>query len=229
MRILLVEDDSSLADSLVALLEEHYAISAAKNLKTARKLLATYTYELIILDLTLPDGNGRELCREIRIKNHTQPILILTGNPDAENAVVLLNLGADDYLRKPFRVEELMARVSALIRRAYPTAQNSLRVADLVLNPHTHIAMRQNKELQLRPKEFAVLECLMRHAGDALTRDMILRYAWDGAEDPFPNTVDVHIKHLRDQVDRPFDTPLIHTVLGIGYTLRDVSKKAPLE
>jgi DNA-binding response OmpR family regulator len=224
MRLILVEDDPVLASAVRSLFDQLHTLDIAQDLRSARQLVRIHQYQLAILDLNLPDGNGQTLCQDLHKKDPSLSILILTGTLAGETAASLLECGADDYLRKPFHGHELTARVQALLRRAHPPEPALLSVANLTLNTHNHIAKRDNQTLHLRRKEFLILEYLMQNCGAALTRGMILRHVWDGKGDPFPNTVDVHIKNLRDQVDRPFAYPLIHTVPGIGYTLCDRSQ-----
>ena len=220
MKLLIVEDDLSTLAALEACLRPHYAVEAASTLAKARRLLAETSFSLILLDLNLPDGSGLTLCQELRAARTTLPILILTGESGLEQKVALLDAGADDYLTKPFHGEELLARLRALLRRPSAAPSLALRVDDLELNPFTHQVTRGGRDIPLGRKPFEILEYLMRHEGQAVSRGRLLAELWDGSSDIFSNTVDVHIKHLRDRIDRPFSYPLIRTASGIGYVLK---------
>ena len=179
--------------------------------------------DVIVLDLSLPDKSGYDVCRSIRLAQISTPIIILTGATDVTSRVTLLNAGADDYLTKPFSVAELRARLGALLRRSpTPISTEIFQVQDLVVDPHRRRVERGGVQIMLRRKEFDILEYLMRNRGRPVTRSMILDHAWDGTKDTWNNTVDVHIKHLRDKVDRPFGSPLIRTAYGIGYMIDDM-------
>jgi DNA-binding response OmpR family regulator len=223
MKILLIEDNKMLADSLKKQLGKTYVIDAVRTGEEGLQHALDGSYDLIILDLGLPDKSGHEVCKGIRAGNIMAPILILTGVDTVKSKVMLLEDGADDYLAKPFNVAELRARIAALLRR--PTANyvaNVLSVQDLTLDPQRRSVERAGQRIMLRRKEFDILEYLVRNQGRPVTRAMILDHAWDGSRDAWNNTVDVHIKHLRDKVDRPFGAPLIQTAYGIGYMIDSV-------
>lgn len=218
MKLLLIEDNKLLAESLKKQLGKTYVIDAFRSGEEGLEQALNGSYDVIVLDLGLPDKSGHDVCRSVRANGVSTPILILTGIGDVENRVALLDDGADDYLTKPFNVAELRARLSALLRRPTETYTASvLTVRDLVLDPNRRSVERGGVPIVLRRKEFDILEYLVRNQGRPVTRAMILDHAWDGSKDAWNNTVDVHIKHLRDKIDRPFGTPLIQTAYGIGY------------
>jgi DNA-binding response OmpR family regulator len=223
MKVLLIEDNRSLADGLKKQLGKTFIVDAVRTGEEGLQRALVGGQDIIILDLALPDKNGYDVCRSIRLAQVDTPILILTGAADITSRVNLLNGGADDYVNKPFSVSELKARLGALLRRP-PSAVDSdtLSVQDLTIDPHRRRVERAGKPIILRRKEFDILEYLMRNRGRPVTRSMILDHAWDGSKDTWNNTVDVHIKHLRDKIDRPFGTPLIKTAYGIGYMIDDV-------
>lgn len=223
MKLLLIEDSKSLTDGLKKQLGKSFVIDAVRTGEEGLQRALDGGQDIIVLDLSLPDKSGLEICKAIRQANIGTPILILTGTSDITSRVTLLNAGADDYLTKPFSVAELRARIGALLRRAPLTApQEVYRVADLVVDPYRRKVQRAGVTINLRRKEFDILEYLIRNRGRPVTRAMILDHAWDGSKESWNNTVDVHIKHLRDKIDRPFKTPLIKTAYGIGYVLDDI-------
>ncbi|MGH7193802.1 MAG: response regulator transcription factor, partial [Candidatus Saccharimonadales bacterium] len=177
-------------------------------------------YRVIILDLNLPDISGLDVCRQLRDKEIISPILVLTGESQVLTKINLLDAGANDYLTKPFSLGELKARLRVLTRstpgRPLP---RQLRVGSLLLDRQTHTVTRDGQTISLRRKEFSLLECLMENAGRVVTRATLTRHGWQGMEEPWTNTIDVHIKYLRDKLDRPFDSPVIRTVHGLGYRL----------
>jgi two-component system copper resistance phosphate regulon response regulator CusR len=220
MKLLLIEDNKPLADSLKKQLGKTFIIDACRNGEEGLQQAISGSYDIIVLDLGLPDKNGHEVCRGIRANGVSTPVLILTGVDDIASRVALLDDGADDYLTKPFNVAELRARLGALLRRPTNTYMpNVLTVRDLVLDPAKRSVERAGVPIMLRRKEFDILEYLVRNQGRPVTRAMILDHAWDGSKDAWNNTVDVHIKHLRDKVDRPFGSTLIQTAYGIGYMI----------
>jgi DNA-binding response OmpR family regulator len=223
MKILLIEDNRSLADSLKRQLGKSFIVDMVHSGEDGLQRALLGGQDVIILDLSLPDTNGYEVCRGIRDAGVHTPILILTGASDLTTRVTLLNAGADDFVSKPFSVAELRARLGALLRRP-PTLHNTgaITVQDLTIDSTRRRVERAGTPIELRRKEFDILEYLARNRGRPVTRAMILDHAWDGSKDAWNNTVDVHIKHLRDKVDRPFDKPLIKTAYGIGYMIDDV-------
>ncbi len=222
MRILLVEDEHKIANSIKRGLEqERYAVDVAYTGTDGYDLACVESYDLIILDLMLPGMDGLTVCQKLREQGNHTPILILTAKGLTETKVEALDLGADDYLTKPFSFEELLARARALLRRPRNSLSTNLQVEDLVLNPTDYKVTRNNAQITLSAKEFALLEYLMRNAGKVLSKDAIIAHVWDYDADILPNTVEVYIKNLRSKIDQPFKDrpPLIHTARGFGYML----------
>lgn len=221
MRLLVVEDEKKVAHFVQkGFQEEHYAVDVAYDGAAGLELAAHCEYDLIILDLMLPKVSGLELLRTLRARKHSPPVLVLTARSAVGERVEGLNLGADDYLVKPFAFAELSARVHALLRRAAHEL-TQLTLADLTLDLAGHIATRGGRRLELSNKEFALLEYLLRNAGRPVTRTMIIEHVWDIHFDSITNVVEVYINYLRNKVDRGFSRPLIHTVRGVGYVLSD--------
>jgi len=222
MRILVVEDERCLALLLRrVLLEERHTVDVAGDGVQGLDLASRDTYDLVILDLMLPGRDGLEVCRELRAAGVKAPVLMLTARAAVEDRVAGLNAGADDYLVKPFAMEELLARVNALSRRRGRDLDASLelRVGDLTLDLVRHQARRGARAIELTAKEFALLEYLMRHPGQALTRTQITDHVWCYDLEALSNVVDIYIHYLRDKVDRGFPHPLIRTVRGVGYKI----------
>ena len=220
-KIILIEDDRSIASALCQALKTTYDIDLAITGQQALYKIDTGHYDIIILDLGLPDISGALVCRQLREQGVTIPIIILTADSHVLTKINLLDAGANDYLTKPFSLGELKARLRVLTRASHRPAKpiGQLAVGDVVLDRQTYEVKREGMAIRLRRKEFALLECLMEHAGSVVTRRALTRYAWHGTEDLWTNTVDVHIKYLRDKIDRPFGMPLIKTVHGLGYKL----------
>lgn len=219
---MLVEDDRGIASALLQALRNSYDIKLATTGQSAFCEVDSRHYDVIILDLGLPDIAGSMVCQYLREQGVTTPILVLTADSRVLTKINLLDSGANDYLTKPFSLGELKARLRALTRGGHhrpAKLDGKLTVGDLELDRRTHQVKREGISINLRRKEFALLEYLMEHAGAVVTRRALARYAWQGAEELWTNTVDVHIKHLRDKVDRPFGRPLIRTVYGLGYKL----------
>lgn len=224
MKLLLVEDNERLVGRIKQQLEKSYLIDVASTGEEALEKIQKIDYTVILLDLGLPDMNGREVCRTVRELRVKTPILILTGEDDVTSRVQLLDYGADDYLAKPFDSEELRARIAALARRApLRQAKPAIRYQDLIIDVDQRKVYRAGTYIPLRRKEFDILEYLVTNKGRVLTREMIINHAWDGTKTSWNSTVDVHIKHLRDKIDRPFPTSLIKTAYGLGYRV-DVSE-----
>lgn len=222
MRILLIEDELRIANFIErGLKEEHYAVDVADNGEKALYCADVNPYDLIILDIMLPDMNGFAICRELRGKGIETPILILTAKDSLQDKVQGLDMGADDYLTKPFAFEELLARVRALLRRARSEKQTLLTVADLELDQVTHRVKRAGKDIPLTAKEYSLLEYLMLHARQVVTRTMISEHVWNEDFDSFTNITDVYINYLRNKIDKGFDKQLIHTIRGVGYMLEE--------
>ncbi|MCB0411477.1 MAG: response regulator transcription factor [Bdellovibrionales bacterium] len=223
MRILLVEDEKKLANFVKkALTESAYAVDVAASLEEAQTHAADGVYDLMILDVMLPDGSGFDLARWMREMEFTGPILMLTALNSTQDKVKGLDSGADDYLPKPFALEELKARVRALLRRhGGATTTSNLKFSNLEMNLVSREVSRGGEVLKLTSKEFALLEYLLRHGGRPVSRMEILEHVWDMSFDPGSNVVDVYVNMLRKKVDAPFDKKLIHTVVGFGYELKE--------
>lgn len=221
MRILLVEDEEKVASFIErGLKEEHYAVDIAYDGNKAHFLAEVNPYDLIILDIMLPEKDGITLCQEIRNKKIDVPILLLTAKSSVKDKVVGLGAGADDYLAKPFEFEELTARIQALIRRKHFAQTSLLKVEDLELDQSTHRVTRASKDIVLTSKEFALLQYLMLHTGQVVTRTMISEHVWNESFDTFTNVIDVYINYLRNKIDKGFKKQLLHTLRGTGYTLK---------
>ncbi len=220
MRILIVEDQAEIARFVTSGLEaEHFAVDWAADGPAGLFLARTNEYDLVILDIQLPGRNGLEICRDLRSDGKTTPVIMLTVETETDRKVEALNIGADDYVSKPFAFDELLARIRALLRREKQLVGTTLKVADIEMDTLAHTVNRAGKPIQLNKKEFALLEYFMRNPGITLTRNMILEHVWDINADPFTNTVDVHVRFLRSKMDEPFKRKLLHTVRGFGYKL----------
>ena len=222
MKILVIEDDPTVGQFVKRGLEEHrWGVDLVADGEEGERRAQSEAYDLIILDMRLPGKSGMQVLDSLRGKGFERPVLVLTAQDAVDAKVQTLRAGADDYVTKPFAFEELLARVEALARRPRALASPSLRVADLVLDQHTHEVKRGADGIELTPKEFIVLEYLMRHAGRVLSRTLITEYAWGYHFDPGTNIVDVVINHLRKKIDARHDRKLIHTVRGVGYVVRE--------
>jgi len=228
VRILLVEDNKRFSVSLARSLEdEGYAVDAAYDGPDGEGMGSSNAYDLIILDIMLPGKDGFAVCRALRAAKVATPIIMLTARTETEDRVRGLDGGADDYLPKPFELSELKARIRALLRRGAPGAAGELRVADLVLDPARHEVRRAGKALELRPREFSLLEYLMRRPGQVVTRELVEEHLWNQEEIVVSNAVDVYIRRLRGKIDDPFEPKLLETVRGAGYRLRDPQAARP--
>lgn len=222
MRLLIVEDDSELANNLRLLLKrEKYSCDVALNFAEAWEKGLDEDYDLMILDWMLPDGEGTELCKKFRSEGVACPILILTAKNMPDDIADGLDSGADDYLAKPFAVKVLLARIKALLRRKEKLVENIMRVGDLEISFDNRTVARGGKKILLTPKEFGVLEYLARNKERIVERGEILSHVWDENYDSFSNTVDVHIRYLRQKIDKNSKRKLIRTVRGKGYQLCD--------
>jgi two-component system copper resistance phosphate regulon response regulator CusR len=221
VKLLVVEDDRTVGQYVKRGLEEQqYIADWVTDGDEALRLVSTVPYDLLILDLRLPGMTGLEVLRNLRDRGLTLPVLVLTAQDSVEFKVDALRAGADDYVTKPFSFEELLARVEALSRRPKQLTARLLRVADLELDLESRDVRRGGKPIELTPKEYAVLEYLMRHTGRVMSRTLITEYAWDYHFDPGTNIVDVVINRLRKKVDAGFPTKLVHTVRGVGYVVK---------
>ena len=222
MRILVVEDDKGTARFIKkGLSEEGFMADAISGGEEGLFMATTEIYDLIILDVMLPEINGFEVLRAIRQKGVSTPVLFLTAKDEKEDIIHGLDLGADDYLVKPFAFAELLARIRAVLRRGQTSDQmQKLIIADLVLDRVTRKARRNDKIIELTAKEFQLLEYMMRNAGQILTKTMILDRVWGYDFDTQSNIIEVHVNRLRAKVDKDFSTKLIHTVRGVGYVIK---------
>ncbi len=220
MRILIIEDERKLSNIVrKGLIEEDFAVDQAFDGEEGQYLAESESYDLIILDVMLPKINGLDICRSLRSKKITTPILMLTAKTTVEDKVTGLNVGADDYLTKPFAFTELKARLQALLRRSHNQTQTTLQVEDLEVDPVKHTAKRGNKTIFLTPKEFSILEFLLRHQNEVVTRTQITEHVWDYNFDALSNVVDVFVATLRKKVDAGFKSKIIQTIHGVGYKI----------
>lgn len=220
MRVLLVEDDPDMARSAAEYLRRSaFAVDHAGDGATALRMMRLHDYDVVVLDVRLPDTTGFDVCRQIRHSGSVARILMATAHDSVEDRVLGLDLGADDYLVKPYAMTELTARIRALLRRPAETVAAELHVADLELDTRTRTARRGERVIALTTKEFAVLEFLMRRPGHVATREAISSHAWDDNYDPLSNVIDVYMSRLRRKIDMPGDVPLLATVRGAGYRL----------
>ena len=221
MRILVIEDEVKIAQFIKrGLKEEGYAVDVAGDGEEGHFMLSSNEYDAIILDLMLPKIDGLTLCRQLRKEGNQTPIIMLTAKDTVKDKVKGLDSGADDYLPKPFAFEELLARVRVLLRKKDSRVQTQLKVDELTLDLLTHKVTRGDREIDLTVKEYALLEYLMRNAGNIVTRTMISEHVWDINFDTFTNVIDVYINYLRNKVDSGFADKMIHTVRGKGYLLK---------
>jgi two-component system copper resistance phosphate regulon response regulator CusR len=221
MRILVIEDDPTVGQFIKRGLEEQrWTVDLAENGIEGESLATTGDYDLVILDMRLPGKSGMAVLHDLRARNFQRPVLVLTAQDAVDAKVQTLRAGADDYVTKPFAFEELLARVEALARRPRAMASPVVQVADLTLNVDTREVHRAGTLIELTPKEYTVLEYLMRHQGRVMSRTLITEYAWGYHFDPGTNIVDVVINHLRKKIDADHDQKLISTVRGVGYVVR---------
>ncbi|MGI9013609.1 MAG: response regulator transcription factor [Phycisphaerales bacterium] len=227
MRVLIVEDNPRMASAIQRGLSEHgFAASIAERAAIGEAEALTATHDVILLDVMLPDRDGVELCAELRKRGISTPILMLTGLTATGDVVRGLDAGADDYLAKPFELEELVARLRALLRRGKASQSSVLRYGDVELDLHRREVTRQEETVPLSGKEFMLLEYLMRNPDRVLARTQIAERVWDMNFEPSSNVIDVYISSLRRKLDRSFDTPLIHTIVGTGYRFGSMERSA---
>ncbi len=222
MRVLLIEDDNSIASFIIqGLKQAGYAVDHATDGEEELHMALTESYDAAIVDIMLPKIDGLTLIEKLRARNLLTPVLILSAKRTVDDRVRGLQTGGDDYLTKPFAFSELLARIQALIRRATHTAEpTSLTVGELTMNLLTREVVRGSRKLDLQPREFALLEYLMRNVNRVVSKTMILEHVWDYNFDPQTNVVDVLVCRLRSKVDKEFPRKMIHTIRGVGYVLK---------
>lgn len=222
MRILIVEDDPDMAGYLAkGLREASYVVESARDGQDGLRLVNSGEYDIVVLDLMLPVRDGFSVLREMRERGLQTPVICLTARDSVDDRVKGLDAGADDYLAKPFSFAELLARVRALLRRGDKLVANPITVGDLCVDVVARDVRRAGKRIDLSPTEYALLEYLARHAGQILSRTMILERVWNMRQDPLTNVLEVHVNRLRKKVDHGSTAPLIHTIRGVGYVLRE--------
>ncbi len=222
MRILTVEDEKKVASFIKkGLEEEYYSVDTAFDGKEGLTLINSEEYDLIIMDIMLPFIDGITLVKEVRKRNIATPILMLTIKDSTQDKVEGLDAGADDYLTKPFAFEELLARIRALLRRNENNKSTKLTVSDLILDLQSHRVYRNDKEIILTPKEYSILEYLMKNANKVISRTKLIEHVYDYHFDTETNIIDVYINKVRTKVDNEFDKQLIYTIRGVGYIIKD--------
>ncbi|HTM05066.1 MAG TPA: response regulator transcription factor [Vicinamibacterales bacterium] len=221
MRVLVVEDDRKVADFIQqGLRQEGYAVDVLHDGSGAGEQAAAVDYDALVLDVMLPGRSGFQVLRDVRTRKPALPVLILTAKDSVDDRVAGLNSGADDYMVKPFALAELSARLRAILRRGAPR-ENVLRLADLEIDTVSRLVRRGGQRIDLKPKEYALLEFLMRHAGRPVTKALIIEHVWDIHFDSVSNVVEVHINSLRNKIVKGHERPLIKTVRGVGYMMAD--------
>lgn len=226
MRILVIEDEHKIANAIKkGLQHESYAVDVKYNGTEGYDMASIEQYDVIILDIMLPGMDGIEICKKLREQNIHTPILMLTSKSQIEDKVLGFNSGADDYLTKPFAFAELLVRIKALTRRPRNSTGTVLSIADLTVDTNNYEVKRANQRIRLSNKEYSLLEYLIRHKNQVITKEQIISHVWDYDADVLPNSVEVYIKHLRTKIDDPYpNKPLIHTVKGFGgYKLSEES------
>ena len=222
MTILIIEDEAKLAEVLrKALTGERYTVDVANDGEVGFDKALKNNYGLIVLDLMLPKKDGMDVCRELRERHIHTPVIMLTARGVLEDRIEGLDVGADDYLMKPFEMEELFARIRALLRRRKTSEPLVLKVSDLVMDTKSHEVTRAGKKIALTPKEYRILDALMRQSGEALTRDQLIKEAWGHEFKEDNHELNVHMRYLRSKVDDGHAKPLIHTVRGVGYIIKE--------
>ena len=226
MRLLVIEDDPETLDFIVQGLEQSgHVVDKAKNGRDGLVLALSGSHDAIVLDRMLPELDGLSIVKTLRSEGHETPVLVLSALGEVADRVEGLRGGGDDYLVKPFAFSELLARLDALIRRGRAQApETKLALADLEMDLLARSVKRGGKSISLQPREFLLLEVLMRHSGQVVTRTMLLESVWDYHFDPQTNVIDVHVSRLRSKIDKGFDPALLHTVRGVGYVLREPEK-----
>lgn len=222
MRVLVVEDERDMNRIICKKLKvEGYSVDSCFDGGEALDYINGTSYDIIIMDIMMPVKNGYEVLKEIRENGNSVPVLFLTAKDAVEDRVKGLDLGADDYIVKPFHFDELMARIRVMLRRKHGGVSNEIKVADLILDTGTHIVQRGGKNIELSAKEFAILEYMMQNVGIVLSREKIEEHIWSYDYQGVSNMIDVYIRYIRIKIDREFDKKLIHTVRGVGYVLKE--------
>jgi len=222
MRILLIEDEQKVSRFVaLGLKAERFAVDTAEDGKNGLRMATVNPYDLLIVDLTLPEMNGTELIQQVRKRNSDVPILVLSARDALADKVANFELGADDYITKPFAFAELLVRIKALLRRGSVSRANVISVGDLEMDRVSHQVRRQGKPIRLTAKEYALLEYLAMNAGRVLSRTMIIEHVWDQSFEGLTNIVDVYVRQLRAKIDDPCEHKLIHTVRSVGYCISD--------
>jgi heavy metal response regulator len=225
MRILIIEDEKRMANFIQrGLKEQHYIVDVANSGDEGLFLAETSPYDLVVLDIMLPGVDGFYICKKLRESKNNVPILMLTARDDVRDRIYGLDSGADDYLTKPFAFGEFLARVRVLLRRQHSDNTTLLKVADLELDQIRHTVKRDGKSIELTPTEYSLLEYLMLHAGQIVTRTMISEHVWNQDFDSFTNVINVYINYLRKKVDTGFSPKLIHSIRGVGYRIKAEEK-----
>lgn len=222
MRVLVAEDEAELLEITVKRLKaEGYGVDGATDGNQAAYLLETTSYDLAILDIMMPGKDGMAILRQLRAERKNLPVLLLTARDSVNDRVAGLDAGADDYLIKPFAFDELLARIRVLLRRNTADKSDTLCIADLTMSLSARTVHRDGREIQLTAREFAILECLLRNHDTVLTRAQLESHVWDYDFEGGSNIIDVYVRYLRKKIDEPFQKKLIHTVRGVGYTIRE--------
>ena len=223
MRVLVVEDEKDLNRVITRKLKaEGYSVDSCFDGAEALDYMEMTPYDVIVMDIMMPEKNGYQVLKEMREKGNRSPVLFLTARDALEDRVKGLDLGADDYLVKPFHFEELMARIRVMLRRNHGSVSNRLALADLTLDRDTHEVRRGEKRIELSAKEFSILEYMLRNKGIVLSREKLETHIWNYEYQGASNMIDVYIRYLRLKIDKEFEPKLIHTVRGVGYVLREV-------
>lgn len=223
MRVLVVEDEKDLNRVITRKLKaEGYSVDSCFDGADALDYMEMTPYDVIVMDIMMPEKNGYQVLKEMREKGNRSPVLFLTARDALEDRVKGLDLGADDYLVKPFHFEELMARIRVMLRRNHGSVSNRLALADLTLDCDTHEVRRGEKRIELSAKEFSILEYMLRNKGIVLSREKLETHIWNYEYQGASNMIDVYICYLRLKIDKEFEPKLIHTVRGVGYVLREV-------
>ena len=222
MRVLIIEDEHKIANALKRVFQqEHYAVDVCYDGEEGLAMGTNQPYDIMIIDLGLPKKDGLQVIKELRQQSVHTPVIVLTAKGSTSEKVAGLDAGADDYILKPFAMDEVLARVRALLRRPADQQITVLEAEDLTLNTTTYEVKRGGKVIPLTSKEFSLLEYLLRNKGRPLSKDEIIGHVWDYDADVLPNTVEVYIRYLRQKIDDPFDKPIIHTARGFGYSVKE--------